>query len=522
MDTTQMINTRITLKIDTLANWNASTFKPLDGEVCLVKVDTVEGSTLKPIMFKVGDGEHTFSELDWASAKAADVYSWAKQNALVINKDGTGNVVASIEWDASLNGGKGGVKYTTASVATSEGLEEVQGTLSTLSQTVAGMYTNKQIDDAIATAKSEAESTASDALAGYIATNDAALAEVRATAEAATTVSEVDAQIDTKITALNLGTTYEPIGAENRAKSYVDDEIDKVEVALDKVVDGTTPVAKATEAGKVTKALTVGNKTFDGSAAVAVTAADLGLESAMHFVGALSEAPATAVNGDVYLNTDTKKEYVYSNNEWHELGDEGSYALRSITITGTDGLTGGGDLTVNRTISLSDTTRASLDKADTAIQQSDLDAAIAVIWTEPENDQLTGGGILGDVQNQVNANSGLINGLADSKADKVTGENIAGNFAGLDANGNLTNSGKKATDFEEAGAAATLQTALENGEIIVGAATAAGSALSAANATYATAIGTDISSIEMPFHTTVTGGTKYFVFNCGSATTLID
>ena len=29
-------------------------------------------------MFKVGDGEHTFNELDWTSALAADVYDWAK------------------------------------------------------------------------------------------------------------------------------------------------------------------------------------------------------------------------------------------------------------------------------------------------------------------------------------------------------------------------------------------------------------------------------------------------------------
>ena len=61
-----------------------------------------------------------------------------------------------------------------------------------------------------------------DDLAAYVESNDEALASVKATAEAATTVSEVDAQIDAKITALNLGTTYEPIGAEDRAKAYVD------------------------------------------------------------------------------------------------------------------------------------------------------------------------------------------------------------------------------------------------------------------------------------------------------------
>ena len=49
-----------------------------------------------------------------------------------------------------------------------------------------------------------------------------ALNGVKATAEAATTVEEVDAQIDAKITALNLADTYEPKGAEKNAKDYVD------------------------------------------------------------------------------------------------------------------------------------------------------------------------------------------------------------------------------------------------------------------------------------------------------------
>lgn len=42
------------------------------------------------------------------------------------------------------------------------------------------------------------------------------------------------------------------------------------------------------------------------------------------------------------------------------------------------------------------------------------------------------------------------------KADKVSGA-TNGNFAGLDANGNLTDSGKKAADFDASGAAATAE-----------------------------------------------------------------
>lgn len=55
---------------------------------------------------------------------------------------------------------------------------------------------------------------------------------------------------------------------------------------------------------------------------------------------------------------------------------------------------------------------------------------------------------LKDIQNELEALTDateLANAIA-VKADKVTGA-VAGNFAGLDANGNLTDSGKKASDF---------------------------------------------------------------------------
>lgn len=76
------INTRLKLKYDTLANWNkiATTFTPLQGEVCFVEVaDNTDPIHNAPsILFKVGDGTTTFGDLKWGSGLAADVYSWAK------------------------------------------------------------------------------------------------------------------------------------------------------------------------------------------------------------------------------------------------------------------------------------------------------------------------------------------------------------------------------------------------------------------------------------------------------------
>lgn len=87
---------------------------------------------------------------------------------------------------------------------------------------------------------------------------------------------------------------------------------------------------------------------------------DFGLKGAMHFVGTSTTDPMGSTgatvegyssfeSGDVVLyNT---KEFVYNGANWIELGDEGSHALNTVTITGTDGLTGGGNLAENRTIS---------------------------------------------------------------------------------------------------------------------------------------------------------------------------
>lgn len=81
-----------------------------------------------------------------------------------------------------------------------------------------------------------------------------ALNGVKATAEAATTVEEVDAQIDAKISALNLGTTYEPIGAETRAKDYADSLITEAnlgqyttEKEVKDIVDGVIKTATSKE-----------------------------------------------------------------------------------------------------------------------------------------------------------------------------------------------------------------------------------------------------------------------------------
>jgi len=66
-----ILNARIKLKYDTLANWNSSTFVPLAGEICIGYLpptgnsDTQQTNTPKAVCIKVGDGTHTFVQLPW-------------------------------------------------------------------------------------------------------------------------------------------------------------------------------------------------------------------------------------------------------------------------------------------------------------------------------------------------------------------------------------------------------------------------------------------------------------------------
>lgn len=90
----KQLNTRILLRYDTYANWIDSDPILKAGEVALATVasnfknaaENVDGKqkvaanvqSAPTVLIKVGDGTHHYSELQFTSAKAADVYDWAK------------------------------------------------------------------------------------------------------------------------------------------------------------------------------------------------------------------------------------------------------------------------------------------------------------------------------------------------------------------------------------------------------------------------------------------------------------
>ena len=114
----------------------------------------------------------------------------------------------------------------------------------------------------------------------------------------------------------------------------------------------------------------------------AVTASDLGLANALHFLGTTTSTIADGgtqsvvvnsvtyvagtpssgqkklVAGDVVLLTNTGKEFLWSGSAWEELGDESSHVIKGFTTVKGDGtvLTGSGKVGEDATITISHTT----------------------------------------------------------------------------------------------------------------------------------------------------------------------
>lgn len=120
--------------------------------------------------------------------------------------------------------------------------------------------------------------------------------------------------------------------------------------------NGTATGATITLAADPTNAMHAATKQY-------VDDATAGLTGAMHFIGTSTTAitdggtedptiggqvVSTKTAGDVVLYDGL--EFVWDGSAWNELGDEGSYALKTVTVTGGSGLQGGGDLTANREI----------------------------------------------------------------------------------------------------------------------------------------------------------------------------
>ena len=77
---TKNFNARISLKYDSYANWIANDPVLLVGEVAIATIPTKKDGIeqVPAVVMKVGDGTSKYSELQFVSGLAADIYDWAK------------------------------------------------------------------------------------------------------------------------------------------------------------------------------------------------------------------------------------------------------------------------------------------------------------------------------------------------------------------------------------------------------------------------------------------------------------
>lgn len=226
----KVLNTRIALRYDTYENWMSSTVILKRGEVAIATIPTgdTSGSSqhLPAVLMKVGDGNHTFKDLKWTQAVAADVPTWAKQankpTYAATEITGLSDYISSEiqDTDTQYTLVKGANDYEWKLMSRAKGEEAYTNLVATLTipdktaditalqNLVGDTKVSTQIANAIAALKLDetyeakgAADAVKAALLGDAATDyntlgkleDAVLA-VKATAESKTTMAEVEAK----------------------------------------------------------------------------------------------------------------------------------------------------------------------------------------------------------------------------------------------------------------------------------------------------------------------------------------
>jgi hypothetical protein len=404
---TKTVITRIKNKVDTLAAWQSYTGTLLNGEIVVVRVPTgttytnpVTGADepVVELLMKVGDGETAFANLPWMSAKASDVYDWAKAATVEFNstdnkiyfKNSAGGAIASVDLSAinskitALETGKlsditvsqsgsgvvksvekdgtGKIKITRSTVVTSD----IAGSAVTTAKIAdANVTTAKIADEAVTNAKLGTD-ISSDKINVGTGETDGTLSKKLSTMDAAIaantakltghTDTAINTLIDNKINDLDGGTDSGTAGA----GKYVS----KVTQTNGKVATTYTsfPTAATSTAGIVKLGATGGAATYDavdaltkrvGDAEGKITNLQDAVAGGVHFKGTVTAKPTsssvtvngsttiTAAAGDVVIWAAEGIEYIYTGSKWEELGDIDRVgaietAIAAMDVTGTN------------------------------------------------------------------------------------------------------------------------------------------------------------------------------------------
>lgn len=390
---TQTINTRIKNKVDSLASWQSYSGTLLDGEIALVRVPTgetflnpVTGATepVVELLMKVGDGGTEFAKLPWLSAKASDVYNWAKTpdvkdvEVTVITGSGDSATTAKksfATWLSELynNGATNAADISEAKAA----ILKLNGT-----DTEVGSVA-KAVKDAIeALDYSDVEENS------FVRTVVQEDGKIRVTYGKITeedlpgiSAAKIVVAVDDNSQEVHLDTRLAAVDADilelkNKNNGHTDKEIDDLIDAkladLETVIDGegsfvtavsqekgkvtvtmgdlpTLPAANAETAGIVKLGSTGGAATHDSifgsdgmggiNAQIEANKSDIAnlktaVAGGVHFIGTVEAAPTSsaitvngstdtviAVAGDIVIWAAEGIEYIYTGSAWEVLGD---------------------------------------------------------------------------------------------------------------------------------------------------------------------------------------------------------
>ena len=340
------LNTRIQLKCDTYENWQANDIVLKNGEIgfCVIPADTGAAQTEPTVMAKIGDGAKKYSELDWMSAKAADVYAWAKAATKPTYQaseiEGLDDFISGEVNDTNtqyqiVQNGNLGFKLQKKDIGDPDFTDV--NTITLVAPTLVSGSANGTVayngSDVAVTGLKDAAYTTVAAIIEQV-TGPAEPEEPATGAD--NTIAGAKAYADEKVAALD----------------FTDSAVEHQFITAVNETDGVVSVVRAQPAVADINGLdtalaakqdtVVFNTAYDASSNKAATMTDVtnavaGLSGAMHFVGTsttdpaggtvtISEQPYSGKSGDVVLYN--QKEYVYNGTDWIELGDETSYTVK--------------------------------------------------------------------------------------------------------------------------------------------------------------------------------------------------
>lgn len=546
------IKTRIKLKYDSFENWTTNNPTLLQGEAAVAYIQTgttqeVNSVTPPQVLIKIGPG--AFNTLPFISAKAADVYSWAKKSETDFIAWLKTQTVYQAGSELTITGNTIGHQQKLAGGfvgTTAPGAATANGTTTTV--VVPKLTVNEyghitaaeEVITSITIPTPVDISGKADKVVPEAANNIAVLGEDGSLVDGGQTISQV-------LSTAASDATSKANQAETNAKAYADELVEAIPAQTNYTVTitstttglGDDSIAKRytfTQNGSQIGTIDLAKELVVTSGSVKeVEVVDTPYEGAVvgdkyiELVIANQEEPIYIPAKDlVDIYTGKTGEIVISNVNEISLDSALKAKIdgavqKTTTITANNGLTGGGALSGNITIGLDAASQAALDKANTAVQPAVTDALAARLNTIEGSGAGSIAKALADAKAYTDSSIGEIGDVTvkeyvDTAIEAVDAAGVAEQITALQTS---------KADKTETVKAITADTATEQGHVKFSYTKADGSGAVAVDCAvnglnglaYKNTVGT--ADIDNGSITSDKFSTEIFIFNCGSATEVI-